>query len=94
MATFENFLPDEDTYDRILKYDLNYTYTMNYSEFYAWNLKCISELSEDDRLWLEGLCRRIEKNSIRLMDLESCAAFHAHGFHYNMDGELCIMMPR
>ena len=90
--TIEQFLPDEYTYERMQELDSDYT--MTFSDFYVWNIKCINELSDEDCEWTLGLCRRIENQRIRLMDEESCASFQAHGLHFNMEGELCIMNPR
>jgi hypothetical protein len=91
-ANVEYYLPQEHDYMRMA--DMNDDYTMCYAEFIAWNLKKISELSEEDRAWLKGLCRRIRSDKIRLMDHESCVEWDACGFYYDVRGHLCIMHPR
>ena len=66
----------------------------NYSEFIDWNMKCISELSEEKQNWLYELCIQINNNEIKLMDEESCAIFTACNIFFDKDKKLCIMNPR
>jgi hypothetical protein len=66
----------------------------DYSEFIDWNMKCISELSEEKQNWLYELCIQINNNEIKLMDEESCAIFTACNIFFDKDKKLCIMNPR
>ena len=66
----------------------------DYSEFIDWNMKCISELSEEKQNWLYELCIQINNNEIKLMDEESCVKFTACNIFFDKDKKLCIMNPR
>lgn len=86
------YLADEDTFDRMKAYG---DYECNsFEEFQRWNEKCIADLNEDDRVWVTGLCKRIQKNKVRLMDEESCSVFTANCIYFDNDKNVCIVNPR
>jgi len=66
----------------------------DYSEFIDWNMKCISELSEEKQNWLYELCIQISNNEIKLMDEENCVLFTACNIFFDKNKKLCIMNPR
>jgi hypothetical protein len=90
---FEYYLPDY--YDFARMGDMNDEYNdMSYPQFITWNMEKIAQLSDEDRAWLRGLCRRIHVDNIRQVDLDSCVEWDSCGFYYNPRGRLCIMHPR
>jgi len=66
----------------------------SYADFMEWNIKCIAELSAEERAWVWGLCQRIGRRSIKLMDMENCPVFTAYGIYYSSDKTLCVVNPR
>jgi hypothetical protein len=94
--SIENFLINEDTYQRMLDIgddddDFN---EMSYEDFYQMNLSHINSLSPADRAWTLELCKRISKGSIQLMDEESCVNFEAGNIYFDKNKRLCIVNPR
>jgi len=67
---------------------------MSYDEFVSWNIKCINELSNEDIVWLSGLCKRIKENIIILQDMESCVRFTADSFFFDCSKKIVIVNPR
>lgn len=89
------FIPDADDFQRMKSHDCQNVHTIrSYQDFLAWNEKCIKELSQDERNWVLGLCQKIKKYKISLMDLESCAVFDAFKIYYCQNKNLCIASPR
>ena len=66
----------------------------NYEEFLEWNVKCLTELTPDDAIWLTGLCKRIRNHKLKLMDEESCSQFDAYAFFFDTDKNIVIVNPR
>ena len=91
--TFEKYIINDYTLQRMSTLNESNQYK-NYSEFLDWNIKCISELSPDKRLWLYNLCVQITNNEIKLMDEESCAIFEASNIFFDSNKKLCIANPR
>ena len=85
--TFQRMLSGIDV-ARILKI------SKSYSIFLKWNIDCINELSDKDREWVTGLCKRIGDNTINLMDEESCVAFEAYKIYFDEDKKICLVNPR
>ena len=67
---------------------------LSYNEFVRWNTECIRGLTDDDKEWLVGLCKRLKKNTISLMDLESCAVFVGDCIYFDTNKNLVIANPR
>ena len=104
MATqdeIEDYIVSEYTFER-MKSDLNSDSNMShilkisksYTSFLKWNINCINELSDKDKEWLTGLCKRIGDNQINLMDEESCVAFEAYKIYFDENKKICIVNPR
>jgi len=62
--------------------------------FVAWNTQCIAALSDEERVFLKGLCSMLEKSTLRMVDMESCSEWRASGFYFNAKKVLCIVHPR
>ena len=90
---FKNYIISDYSLSRMNELDKPPLYK-DYSEFIDWNIKCISELSEEKQNWLYELCIQINNNEIKLMDEESCAIFTACNIFFDKDKKLCIMNPR
>ena len=84
------YILSEEDFERLTDQNDNYT-DMSYNSFMDWNIQCINELTNKDRLWLTGLCTRMGQNSIRIMDLESCVAFPASHFYFDHKKRICII---
>lgn len=104
MATqdeIEDYIVSEYTFER-MKSDLNSDSNMShilkisksYTSFLKWNINCINELSDKDKEWVTGLCKRIGDNQINLMDEESCVAFEAYKIYFDENKKICIVNPR
>ena len=105
----EDYLVSEYTFER-MKSDSNMSHILkiskSYSTFLKWNIDCINELSDKDKEWVTGLCKRIGGNQINLMDEESCVAFeaykiyfddgydHNHTHNFDENKKICIVNPR
>ena len=90
---FKNYIISDYSLSRMNELDKPPLYK-DYSKFIDWNIKCISELSEEKQNWLYELCIQINNNEIKLMDEESCAIFTACNIFFDKDKKLCIMNPR
>lgn len=90
---FKNYIISDYSLSRMDEVDKPPSYK-DYSEFIDWNMKCISELSEEKQNWLYELCIQINNNEIKLMDEESCSIFTACNIFFDKDKKLCIMNPR
>ena len=91
----ESFLPDDAAHQRMKGEACNgINLHLPYSEFIKWNIECIRALSDEDRLWIIGLFKRLKKEMISLMDLESCAVFVADCIYFDTNKKLIISNPR
>ena len=86
------YLVNDDTFERMKSYG-DYD-CPSFDEFHAWNRQCIADLNEEDRMWVEGLCKRISKRAIFLMDEEYCSSHNATNIYFDMSKNVCIMNPR
>jgi len=66
----------------------------NYREFLTWNRSCLEELSLEDIKWVWGLCDRMNKNYIGMMDMECCGIWEADTIFYDANKRLVIVHPR
>ena len=65
-----------------------------YSDFLAWNKSCLEELSFEDVNWVWGLCKRLNKGEIGMMDMECCGVWKADSIFYDTYKNLVIVHPR
>jgi hypothetical protein len=94
IADIMSFVVDSYDFERMVDSEYSGVSASNYTDFLAWNTQCLTELTADERLWVQSLCERIKKNKIRLMDMEPCSAFVASGLFYDKKKNLCIVNPR
>ena len=66
----------------------------DYEGFRAWNLKCLEEMSYEDKVWVWGLCKRLGSSSVGMMDMEDCGIWTADQFFFDKNKKLCIVHPR
>jgi hypothetical protein len=86
-----------DTYDyaRMIDNECSKINTkLSYDQFLEWNIKCIIESSDEDRLLFKILANNIINNKIGQMDLESCAVFKSVSLFYDSNKRLIIVNPR
>lgn len=89
---FSEYLVNDDTFKR--RQDYGDYECPSFEEFHAWNLQCIADLDMEDSAWLTGLCKRISKKALSIMDEESCSVFRAYGFYFDKNKNICIVNPR
>ena len=95
ICTIAKYIINELTYHRMVAEECNSIHrNMSYKDFMIWNIRCISELNEEDWLWLVKLCEKIENKKICLQDEESCVAFTAHAIYFDKNERLCLTNPR
>jgi hypothetical protein len=94
IAEIMSFVVDSYDFERMAGSEDSGVSVSNYTDFLAWNTQCLMKLPPDELLWVQGLCERIKKNKIRLMDMEPCSAFVASGLFYDKKKNLCIVNPR
>jgi hypothetical protein len=87
------FIVDQYTFDRMknIRDDVNHS---SYQEFLTFNIQCINELTDDDKTWIIGLCKKLKSNMICLVDTEHCQEFEGDTFYFNNQKKLCIANPR
>lgn len=83
----ERKIIDEDTFERL-------DYDISFEKFHAFNLKCIRELSDEDRAWVQGLTSRIEQDRINIVDEESGIEMPASNIYFDKKKKVCIVCPR
>ena len=90
-----NYLINSHEYSRMQVNEYsNVDDSMPYSKFLEWNAKCIAELSEEDRKFLDEVIQRIDKNKINILDLEFCTSREATNIYFDMKKKLNIVCPR
>ena len=95
IALFTQLKLDKYEYDRMYENNCkSINKNLSYNEFLAWNITCINELTDDDKLLLQLLCNKILNNKMKQMDLESCAVFESHSLFYDTNKNLVIVNPR
>ena len=65
-----------------------------YAAFEKWNRKCLEGLTTTELNHLVWVSDKMLKNSLKLMDEESGACFHASSFFFDEDKNLVISNPR
>jgi hypothetical protein len=72
----------------------NITGMHDYAAFIAWNARCISDLSNEDREGLKQVCSLLKKGKLKMVDMEECCEWKASSFYFNANKELVIVHPR
>jgi hypothetical protein len=72
----------------------NNIYYLDYPGFIDWNKNCYSELSAEDRAWVDGTCKRISNKTMCMMDEEDCGLCEASAIFFDSQKRLVIMHPR
>ena len=86
-------LVDEEMFERMRDYNADYA-EMTFDKFSEWNKACVVTLSEDDRIFVTGLCKRIRQNKLSMMDGEGCGIFNASGIFFDKKMNVCVVNPR
>ena len=74
IALFTKITLKTNDYGRMIDNECSKINTkLSYDQFLEWNIKCIIESSDEDRLLFKILANNIINNKIGQMDLESCA---------------------
>ena len=89
----EHYLPDEGEFERMKDYNDDYS-DMTHIQFIAHNMKCYSELSRENQVWLHGLFQRMFIDDIRAMDMEHCSIMTVNYVCFDKNGAICIGTPR
>jgi len=87
---------DEDGYGRMFDFKCKgiNTEVEDYAAFRMWNITCLAQMSDEDLLWVWGLCKRIGSSTIATMDMEDCILWTADQFFFDKKKRLCIVHPR
>jgi hypothetical protein len=86
---------EEGYYERMLGEDCKeIDEAETYNDFLVWNKSCLEELSLDDVKWVWGLCQRLNRNEIGMMDMEYCGIWKADSIYYDLNKNLVIVHPR
>jgi hypothetical protein len=87
---------DKDDYRRMIQTEEcdEIDKNLSYTQFLDWNIKCIDELSDEDKLFLRILCNKISNKNIGQMDLESCVVFTTCSIFFDKNKKLIIVNPR
>lgn len=67
---------------------------LSYNGFLKWNIKCITESCDEDKLLFKILANNIINKKLGQMDLESCAVFESCSLFYGTNKKLIIVNPR
>jgi hypothetical protein len=95
IALFTKITLKTNDYGRMIDNECNKINTkLSYDQFLEWNIKCIIESSDEDRLLFKILANNIINNKIGQMDLESCAVFKSVSLFYDSNKRLIIVNPR
>jgi hypothetical protein len=65
-----------------------------YDQFIQWNIKCIEESTDDDKLFFKMLCSKIINDNISQMDLESCSIFDTFSVFFSSNKKLIVVNQR
>lgn len=87
------YLVGEYTFERMQSYG-DYDEFASFDEFMEWNLQCIADLDDDDRIWLMGLCKRISKKAISMMDEEYCSSRDVSNIYFDKKKNVHVVCPR
>ena len=90
---FSKYLIDKYTFERMQNYG-DYDEFATFDAFMEWNLKCIVDLDDEDRTWVAGLCKRISKNAISMMDEESCYSHEVSYIYFDKNKNTHVVCPR
>jgi hypothetical protein len=95
IALFTQITLSTYDYDRMIYYECKkINAKLSYNQFLEWNIKCIIESSDEDRLLFKILVNNIINKKIGQMDLESCAVFESYSVFYDTKKRLIIVNPR
>ena len=95
VTALEKVLPDEGDWGRMVDYDCSaIDNTQSYDEFVAFQRATVTALSAEDCAFVLSLCKRIRKNEISQMDLESCSVFGSAYLFFDNERKLVIGNPR
>lgn len=86
---------EECYYERMLGEECKgIDHSMNYNDFFLYNKNCLEELSYDDVKWVWGLCQRLNRDTIGMMDMEYCSIWKADSIFYDLDKNIVVVHPR
>ena len=90
---FSKYLIDKYTFERMQSYG-DYDEFATFDTFLEWNLKCIVDLDDEDRVWVAGLCKRISKNAMYMMDEEYCSSHDVSNIYFDKNKNVHVVCPR
>jgi len=82
-------------YDRMVNNDCSGIKTiLSYDQFLDWNIKCIKESSDEDKVFFKALCNKIINKNIGQMDLEDCGVWVSDSLFFDLKKNIIIVHPR
>jgi hypothetical protein len=95
ISLFNQITISSGDYDQMIHYECKQINNiLSYDEFLEWNIKCITESSDEDKILFKILANNIINNKVGQMDMESCAVFESCSLFYDTNKRLIIVSPR
>jgi hypothetical protein len=95
LELFNKIKLDSFDYDRMVNNDCRGIKTkLSYDQFLEWNIKCIKESSDEDKLLFKALCNKIINKKIGQMDLEDCTVWVSDSLFFNRKKNIVLVHPR
>jgi len=87
------YLVNDYTFERMQGYG-DYDEFPTFDAFMEWNLQCIADLDDEDRVWVTGLCKRISKKAISMMDEEYGSSHDVSNIYFDKNKNIHVVCPR
>jgi len=95
LELFNKIKLDSHDYDRMVDHDCSGIKTiLSYDQFLDWNIRCIKELSDEDKVFFKILCNKIINRNIKQMDLEDCGVWVSESLFFDLKKNIVIVHPR
>lgn len=90
-----DYLVAECEYERMIdQYCSAINPSLSYDDFVLYNKSCLEELSPKRLKWVWRLCKELDSEKIRMMDLEDCNLWKASCLFYDLNKNIVIVHPR
>lgn len=95
LELFNKIKLDSLEYDRMVNNDCSGIKTrLSHGQFLDWNIRCIKELSDEDKVFFKILCNKIINQKIGQMDLEDCGVWESYSLFFDLKKNIVIVHPR
>jgi len=95
LELFNKIKLDTHDYDRMINEDCSGIKTrLSHDQFLDWNIRCIKELSDEDKVFFKTLCNKIINQKIGQMDMEDCGIWVSYSLFFDLEKNIIIVLPR